>query len=290
MVSDAHVDADASGHAEWRRQVAASACRWAVQAGERIQAGRERAWTVQHKGQGDWASALDAEIEQWLRGCIAQAFPDHAFLGEESAGANASDLARIEHLWVVDPIDGSVNFLRGYPQYSVSIALLERGEPVVACIVDPCRGEVFSAVKGDGAWCNGQRLRVSATTELSQAVAATVFPKPGSRHMPGYSPQLLAVLNRLAGLRRSGSMALELAYLAAGRVDAFWQWGLGPWDAAAGVLLIREAGGQIHTLDGRHWLQSERTAAAAPGVAAQWLALLADAQTLSAPLSPPTAE
>lgn len=265
---------DDAGRSDGWRHIAEQACGWAVEAGERIQAARSQPWTVQHKGQGDWASALDAEVERWLRGRIAQAHPGHAFLGEESADAAVTEPERLDHLWVVDPIDGSVNFLRGYPQYSVSMALLERGEPVVACTVDPCRGEVFSAVKGGGAWCNGQRLQVSATTALSDALAATVFPKPGSRHLAGYNPQLLAVLNRLAGLRRSGSMALELAYLAAGRLDAFWQWGMGPWDAAAGVLLIREAGGDIHTLDGRHWLQSERTAAAAPGIVEDWLALL----------------
>lgn len=275
-LGDTGADADVA-QADWLRHVGHCARTWAVSASERVQQASAQALAVLHKGQGDWASVLDGEIEAQLRAQIAQAFPDHAFLGEEGGGAAADELRGAEHLWVVDPIDGSMNFLRGYPQYSVSMALLQRGEPVVGCVVDPSRGEVFSAVLGQGAWCNGQRLQVAPTTVLSQALAATVFPKPGSRYMARYSRQLLAVLQGTAGLRRSGSMALELAYLAAGRVDAFWQWGMGPWDAAAGVLLIREAGGAVHSLDGVHWLHTQGFAAAAPGVADSWLRLLESA-------------
>lgn len=269
-------DAD---HASWLCHVGGCARTWAVQAAEHVRQASAAKLEVQHKGAGDWASALDTDTEAWLREQIAQAFPDHAFLGEESGGTSASSLESAEHLWVVDPIDGSMNFLRGYPQYSVSVALLERGEPVVGCVVDPTRGEVFWAVRGQGAWCNDQRLEVATTTELSRALAATVFPKPQSPFMARYTPQLMAVLQGAAGLRRSGSMALELAYLAAGRIDAFWQWGMGPWDAAAGVLLIREAGGNFHSLDGAHWLRAQGSAAAAPGVARAWLHLLGHTST-----------
>lgn len=257
------------------RQAGACARAWASEAAERVRRAAGQPLPVQHKGAGDWASALDAEVEAFLREAIAQTFPDHAFLGEESGGAGALQTAA--HLWVVDPIDGSMNFLRGYPQYSVSVALLQHGEPVVGCVVDPTRGEVFWAVRGQGAWCNDKPLRVASTTELSHALAATVFPKPRSVYMDRYTPQLMAVLNGAAGLRRSGSMALELAYLAAGRIDAFWQWGMGPWDAAAGVLLIREAGGAVHSLDGAHWLHAGGSAAAAPGVSDAWLELLGSA-------------
>lgn len=265
-------------HGEWLRHVGGCARAWAVQAAERVRNASGPSLLVQHKGAGDWASALDAEVEARLREQIAQAFPDHAFLGEEGGGVSAAALETAEHLWVVDPIDGSMNFLRGYPQFSVSLALLQRGEPVVGCVVDPNRNEVFWALRGQGAWCNDQRLQVAPTTDLSRALVATVFPKPKSPHMDRYTPQLLAVLNGAAGLRRSGSMALELAYLAAGRADAFWQWGMGPWDAAAGVLLIREAGGSVHSLDGAHWLQAQGSAAAAPGVASAWLRLLGHAR------------
>lgn len=261
-------------HADWLRHVGGCARTWAVEAAERVRQASAATLAVRHKGAGDWASALDTEIETRLRTQIAQAFPGHAFLGEEGGGTDAAALESAEHLWVVDPIDGSMNFLRGYPQYSVSVALLQRGEPVVGCVVDPTRGEVFWAVRGQGAWCNDQRLQVADTTELSHALAATVFPKPQSPFMAGYTPQLMAVLQGAAGLRRSGSMALELAYLAAGRIDAFWQWGMGPWDAAAGVLLVREAGGSVHSLDGAHWLRAQGSAATAPGVASAWLRLL----------------
>lgn len=260
--------------AAWLLHVGHCARTWALEAASQLTGAAAQGLEVQHKGLGDWASALDTEIEARLRGRVAEAFAGHAFLGEETVGLEPAALRAAEHVWVVDPIDGSMNFLRGYPQYSVSVALLERGEPVAGCIVDPARQEVFTAVLGQGAWCNGQRLQVAPTTQLSKALAATVFPKPGSVHMAPYTPQLLAVLNQLAGLRRSGSMALELAYLAAGRIDAFWQHGMGPWDAAAGVLLIREAGGLLHSLDGAHWLHAQATAAAAPGVATAWFRLL----------------
>lgn len=235
---------------------------------------REATWQpmqVLHKEPGDFASALDARLENHLRERIAREFPGHAFLGEESGGARRTDVP----LWVVDPIDGSVNFVRGYPQYSVSIALVDHGEPIAACIADPCRGEVFSAAAGQGATLDGRPLAVASTTDLHQAIAATVFPKPNATFMDAYLARFGAVITQVAGVRRAGSMALELAYLAAGRVDAFWQRGMGAWDAAAGVLLVREAGGEVFTLDGLPWLQSQEVCAAAPGVVQGWKALLA---------------
>jgi myo-inositol-1(or 4)-monophosphatase len=225
---------------------------------------------VEFKSPGDWCSVLDRQIEDHLRQRIAERFPDHGFLGEESAHTEIKEGL----LWVVDPIDGSMNFLRGYPQYAISIALLSDGEPLAACIVDPSRQEVFSAAAGHGACLNDTPLHVAQTVALSKAVAATVFPKPQSTWMPGYLTEFGQVVSSMAGVRRSGSMALELAYLAAGRVDTFWAHGMGSWDAAAGVLLIREAGGQVFTLDGLRWCDSQSIAAAAPGVAKAWLALL----------------
>lgn len=227
---------------------------------------------IEHKAQGDWASALDRHIENHLRTRIAHAFPGHGFIGEEGGGVDGEDGLS----WVVDPIDGSVNFLRGYPQYSVSIALIEHGEPIAACIGDPCRNEVFSAARGEGATLDGEPLAVSACADLREAIAATVFPKPRADFMDAYLARFGRVIREVAGVRRAGSMALELAYLAAGRVDCFWERGMGAWDAAAGVLLIREAGGEVFTLDGRHWLHSEEIAAAAPGVVTAWKDILAN--------------
>lgn len=228
---------------------------------------------VQQKAAGDWFSALDTAVEQHLRQRIAQTYPGHGFLGEESGAAGsrgANDL-----IWVVDPIDGSMNFLRGLPHYAVSIALVQGGEPQVACVADPVRGELFSAALGMGAQLNGQPLQVAGPDRLLDAVAATVFPKPQAGFLPGYVAQLSRVLGAVAGARRSGSMALDMAYLAAGRVDLFWEQGMGAWDAAAGVLLVREAGGEVFTLDGLPWMQSQQIAAAVPGLSASWRELLA---------------
>ena len=226
---------------------------------------------VLHKAPGDFASTLDAELEAHLRARIATEFPAHAFWGEEGGGVHRANVP----LWLVDPIDGSVNFVRGYPQYSVSIALVENGEPVVACIADPCRNEVFSAARGAGATLNGAPIRVAQGARLDLALAATVFPKPQSAFMDSYLARFTHVITHVAGVRRAGSMALELAYLAAGRVDVFWERGMGAWDAAAGVLLIREAGGEVFTLDGLPWMESAEVCAATPALAAAWKDLLA---------------
>jgi myo-inositol-1(or 4)-monophosphatase len=242
----------------------------ALEAAHLIQQAAGQPPDVEFKSAGDWCSALDRSIEEHLRARIAQKYPEHGFLGEESAKTQVRDGL----LWVIDPIDGSMNFLRGYPQYSVSIALLSDGEPIAACIVDPCRQEVFSAALHQGATLNGKPMQVAQTEPLQRAIAATVFPKPAAASMPDYLVQFDRVVSTLAGVRRSGSMALELAYLAAGRVDVFWSHDMGSWDAAAGVLLIREAGGHVFTQDGLIWHASRRIAAAAPQLASNWHQLL----------------
>lgn len=242
----------------------------ALEAAHMLRQATDQQHAVEFKSAGDWCSALDRQIEDHLRARIADAFPAHGFLGEESAQTEVGE----GFLWVIDPIDGSMNFLRGYPQYSVSVALLQHGEPIAACIVDPCRQEVFSAARGQGASMNGHPLQVATTDHWPLAVAATVFPKPHAASMPGYLVQFGRVVSSVAGVRRAGSMALEMAYLAAGRVDVFWAHDMGSWDAAAGVLLIREAGGEVFTLDGLVWHASRRIAAATPGLASAWAALL----------------
>lgn len=243
----------------------------AWEAADRVLASR-RELAVQHKGAGDWFSALDVEIEQHIRQRIAQAFPHHGFLGEEGGGVGAVGVD--DPVWVVDPIDGSMNFLRDLPHYAVSLALVQGGEPIVACVVDPVRNERFSAAQGLGARLNGRLLQVGCPARLIDAVAATVFPKPQAAGMPAYLAQLARVLGAVAGARRSGSMVLDMAYLAAGRVDLFWARGMGAWDAAAGVLLIREAGGEVFTLDGQPWMASQQIVAATPGLADAWRELL----------------
>lgn len=224
---------------------------------------------IEKKAVGDWFSALDLELERDMRQRVQTTYPDHGFLGEEDGASGQS-----EWMWLVDPIDGSMNFLRGFPHYSVSIALLHRGEPWVACVADPARNEFFTAAKGLGAHLNELPIRASQVDQLSEAVAATVFPKPASPQMTGYMQRLDRVLRNVAGARRTGSMALDLAYLAAGRVDAFWAQNMGPWDAAAGVLLVREAGGEVFTLDQRSWLDSQDIAASTHGLMSAWRSLL----------------
>jgi myo-inositol-1(or 4)-monophosphatase len=224
------------------------------------------------KAPGDWCSALDSAIEAHLRQRIAQHYSDHRFWGEESSAADMTPEAG-RFTWLVDPIDGSMNFLRGYPQYAIAIALLDGSEPVVGCIMDPVRDEVFSASLGHGADCNGRALKVADTAHLAQAVAATVFPKPKALFMDTYVAELDRVLRNTAGVRRAGSMALEMAYLAAGRIDVFWERGMGAWDAAAGRLLIHEAGGEVWSLDDRPWWQSQALASATPALRNAWHAL-----------------
>ena len=250
-----------------------------LQVAERLRQARAQTLQVLEKAQGDWCSALDREVEDWLRQRIAERYPRHLFWGEEShSGTPTAAQLQGRHVWVVDPIDGSMNFLRGYPQYAVSIALLDGTVPVVACIVDPVRQEAFSAARGLGAACNGQPLRVAPTRQLAQCVAATVFPKPRAQFMDDYLLELSAVMKNVSGVRRAGSMALELAYLAAGRIDVFWERGMGAWDAAAGLLLIEEAGGQLWPLDGQPWYASGALAASTPALRADWQALLTQAR------------
>ena len=227
------------------------------------------ALTIEKKAVGDWFSALDLKLERDMRERVRTTYPSHGFLGEEDGASDQRDW-----MWVVDPIDGSMNFLRGFPHYSVSIALLYQGEPWVACVADPVRREFFTAAKGMGAHLNDQPIRASQVNQLSEAVVATVFPKPTSAQMTGFMQRLDRVLRGVAGARRSGSMALDLAYLAAARVDAFWAQNMGPWDAAAGVLLVQEAGAEVFTLDQRHWLASHDIAASTTGLAREWRAML----------------
>jgi myo-inositol-1(or 4)-monophosphatase len=242
----------------------------ALEAAHMIQHAADQHHAIEVKTAGDWSSALDRRIEEHLKAGISKQYPDHGFLGEESANSGVSDGL----IWVIDPIDGSMNFLRGYPQYSVSIALLSDGEPIAACIVDPCRQEVFSAAMDQGATLNDKPIKIANTENLQLAIAATVFPKPAAASMPEYLTQFDRVVSTLSGVRRSGSMALELAYLAAARIDAFWSHDMGRWDAAAGVLLIKEAGGHVFTLDDLVWHESRRIAASAPQLSCQWRQLI----------------
>jgi myo-inositol-1(or 4)-monophosphatase len=232
---------------------------------------------VQTKALGDVASAIDREAEDIIRTRLLAALPGSLFLGEETGGVLTN-----APTWIVDPIDGTANYLRGYPHYAVCIALAVDGEPVLGVIADPSLSEVFSAIQGGGAFCQSgfaaeatrERLHCATRSDPFACTVATVFPKPKASFMDAYQAELGRALKRFGQVRRSGSMALDLAYLAAGRVDAFWERGMGAWDAAAGIVLLREAGADIWAMDGLPLLQSQFLAAATPAIRAHWAAAL----------------
>ena len=200
---------------------------------------------VDTKGHRDYVTEIDRESERTIVQTLLTAYPNHAILAEESGEQGSS-----EFLWVIDPLDGTTNFVHGYPHFSVSIALKVRGELDQAVIFDPVRDELFTASRGVGAQLNNRRLRVSDCQSLDQALLATGFPTRNKRLLDAYMPTLATLLPKVSGVRRAGSASLDLAFLACGRVDGFWELGLNEWDIAAGSLLVQEAGGIVTEPDG----------------------------------------
>ncbi len=197
---------------------------------------------VSTKGPSDFVSKADRKAEEVIREELTKARPNYGFLGEESVETKGKDPTR---RWIVDPLDGTTNFLHGMPHWAISIALEHKGEIVAAVIYDPIKDEIFTAEKGAGAWVNDRRLRVSGRVNMSEMVFATGLPFAGRADLPETLADLARILPRCAGVRRWGSAALDLAYVAAGRYDGYWERGLHAWDIAAGVLLVREAGGLV---------------------------------------------
>jgi len=202
---------------------------------------------VSVKGPGEFVSTADLKAERTLKNELTRARPGYGLLFEEG-GAEAGTDQR--HRWIVDPLDGTTNFLHGIPHFAISIALERDGEIVAGLVYDPVRDEMYSAEKGLGAYVNDRRLRVSARRQLADGVigAGMPFGAHGDRH--AYLAILAAVMGATSGVRRVGAAALDLAYVAAGRFDGFWEFGLSPWDIAAGLLLVREAGGYVSDLSG----------------------------------------
>jgi myo-inositol-1(or 4)-monophosphatase len=218
---------------------------------------------VSLKGPGDFVSAADRRAEQILRQELARARPRFGFLLEESGIVKGEDP---DHRWIVDPLDGTTNFLHGVPHFSISIGLERRGELVAGVVYDPIKDELFCAEKGAGAYLNDRRLRVSGRSDLASCLIGTGIPVldwPG-RH--GFAAQLERISDEVAGVRRLGTASLDLAYVAAGRLDGFWEFGLKPWDVAAGIVLVREAGGMIQRLDGESNLLAGGTLVASNAV------------------------
>jgi myo-inositol-1(or 4)-monophosphatase len=203
---------------------------------------------VSVKGPGNFVSAADHRAEAILREELAKARPGYGFLGEEGGLIAGSDQT---HTWIVDPLDGTTNFLHGIPQFCISIGLERQGTVVAGVVYDPIADELFTAERGKGAFLNDQRLRVAARRDLGEAVFACGLPHHGRGDLAVFRSEFLVIADRVAGLRRFGSAALDLAWVAAGRVDAYWERDISPWDIAAGLLLVREAGGFVSDVNGK---------------------------------------
>ncbi len=247
-----------------------TARRAARAAGEVIRRGAASGFRVDRKGATDLVTEVDRAAERAVIAAISTDFPSHRIAAEESGRGGGTS----EYLWWIDPIDGTTNFVHGYPFYSVSIALTRREETVAGVIYDPGRDELFEARCGGGARLNGREIRVSPTADLAESLVATGFP-----YALGERERALEIagglLPRVQGLRRDGSAALDLAYVAAGRLDGFWERGLKPWDTAAGALLAAEAGGRVSDFTGSRFdLQRGEIVAGNPRIHPQLISAL----------------
>jgi myo-inositol-1(or 4)-monophosphatase len=227
--------------------------------------------TITAKGRNDFVTEVDLAAEREIIATIRKSHPDHAFLAEEGGASGNSEV-----VWIIDPLDGTTNFLHENPVFAVSIACQIRGRLEHAVVYDPMRQEIFTASRGGGAHVDNRRLRVTAHRTLEGALIGTGFPyRENTKYLDEYLNMLKAVIMNTAGIRRAGAAALDLAYVAAGRLDAFWEIGLSPWDTAAGTLLIQEAGGRIGTLSGRDYTQGGNVLCGTPKVYEAMVELLA---------------
>jgi myo-inositol-1(or 4)-monophosphatase len=228
----------------------------------RFYIGRLEAGEIEAKGQNDWVSAADRESEAAIAAFLHRHTPDLGLLAEEGGMRGGG-----RTVWVVDPLDGTANFVHAFPHFAVSVGLVEDGVPIVGAIYDPMRDELFSAARGRGAFCNGRALRVSGRERLDGAFVTTGFPFRVLRHIDTYLAVFRAVYCRAAAIRRPGSAALDLAHTAAGIFDGFFEFNLSPWDIAAGAVIVREAGGTVTNLSGDDEIFARgNVLAATPGV------------------------
>jgi myo-inositol-1(or 4)-monophosphatase len=228
---------------------------------------------VTEKQHNDFVTEVDQAAEQAIIEVLKTAYPDHAILAEESgASANLQDQ---EFVWIIDPLDGTTNFIHGFPQYCVSIALQHRGQITQGVVYDPTRNELFTATKGAGAYLNEKRIRVAKRDKMADALIGTGFPFRTAEGIDNYLRMFRVMTEKCAGLRRPGAAALDLAYVAAGRLDGFFEKGLKPWDIAAGALMITEAGGIVGDFTGESdYLYKGDAIAASPKIFAQMVSLL----------------
>ena len=224
---------------------------------------------VVQKSHNDFVTEVDRAAEQAIIEVLRAAYPDHAILAEES-GASENLHDENENVWIIDPLDGTTNFIHGFPQYCVSIALQQKGQITQAVVYDPNRNDLFTASKGRGAFLNEKRIRVVRRDKLADALVGTGFPYSDMSGLDEYISMFRLMTQATAGLRRPGSAALDLAYVACGRLDGFFEKGLKPWDVAAGSLLITEAGGIVGTFEGESdYLYKGNVIAGSPRVIAQ---------------------
>ena len=236
---------------------------------------------VRAKHANDFVTQIDRAAERAAIEIIRRAYPEHLILAEESGESRAeaptgkAKSTQTETRWIIDPLDGTTNFIHGFPQYCVSIAVEQRGRTAHAVVYDPLKNELFTASQGRGAFLNDRRMRVTKCTHLRDALVGTGFPFKELSRLDLYLRHLEGIMRGAAGIRRAGAAALDLAYVACGRLDAFWEMGLAPWDMAAGALLISEAGGLVGDLGGgQDYLASGDIAAATPKVFPELLAAL----------------
>ncbi|MBW9263968.1 MAG: inositol-1-monophosphatase [Candidatus Thiodiazotropha sp. (ex. Lucinisca nassula)] len=201
--------------------------------------------TISDKGSNDFVSEVDRNAEAVIINLLREKYPHHAVLAEESGKQGADD-----YIWIIDPLDGTTNFLHGFPQFAVSIALKIKGRLEVGVVYDPVSEEMYTACRGEGALLNDKKIRVSGRKGLNGALLGTGLPYRDFRFTDNYMGMLKALIKDSAGVRRPGSAALDFAYVAAGRMDGFWELGLREWDFAAGALLVREAGGLVTDIGG----------------------------------------
>ncbi len=229
---------------------------------------------VSEKKHNDFVTQIDEAAEEAIVDVLLKAYPSHAILAEES-GASASQNQDSEYVWIIDPLDGTTNFIHGFPQYCVSIALQHRGVTTQAVVYDPVHNDLFTASKGDGTYLNGKRLRVSKRDKLSDSLIGTGFPARDMSRLDEYMAMFKIMTEQCQGLRRPGSAALDLAYVAAGRLDGFFEKGLQSWDMAAGALLITEAGGIVAGFTGdADYLEKGDIIAGNPKIFYQMISLL----------------
>ena len=231
------------------------ALRAAREAGELIAHASDRLdlFDVEHKASRDYVTEIDRASERLIVEQLHKTYPDHGITGEEE-GETFKAAVGVEYQWLIDPLDGTTNFIHGIPHFAVSLACLRKGRLEHAIVLDPMRHEEFTASRGAGAQLNGRRIRVSKRRTLEDTLLGTGIPflETQQKHLGAYLKTLQLLTERCAGIRRGGAAALDLAYVAAGRLDGFWEIGLKPWDIAAGALLVQEAGGLLCDVAGGH--------------------------------------